>query len=87
MPKTLSDCDSMVASLSKHYAILKILPQLKQLEEGLCLFDTLQLLRNNSSQMKSLLIVSKSPQAITSDTILDLFDTKFAPEGNHLREV
>ena len=77
----------MVASLCKHYAVMKILPQLKQLEQGLSFFKVLQLLRANCSQMKPLLTSSSFPQTITSDKILDLLEPQLALEGNHLREV
>lgn len=82
-PNTLYDCDRMVQTPCKHYAVMKILPQLKQLEEGFCFFEVLQLLRSNN--MKALLI--SSPGESTSDVILDLFEPHLALEGNQLREV
>lgn len=83
MPKTLGERDSMVNSLCKHYVVVKIIPQLKQLEEGLGLFNVLQLLRSN--KLKMLLIPSS--QKLTSDQMLDSFEPQLSTEGNHLRDV
>ena len=49
--------------------------------------QVLQLLRENSHELRPLLVAPLIQPRITSNLILDLFQPQLAPVGNHRREV
>ena len=72
MPESLPDCKKLVSAVCKHFGVVKVLPQLYQLQEGLGTLNVIDLIRINSVTLRSLFI--KEMKAITSDDLFDLFE-------------
>ena len=80
----LSDRDRIVQSLATHFTIVRVKAQIDQMIEGLNTLGIYDLIKANPRIMHKLFI--SQPEPITSDFMLNLFQTRFSPEGSNRRE-
>ena len=75
----------IVKSLSAHFIIHAIKSELDQMCNGLKTMGVLQMFQDNSLIMRPLLL-SRKPTALTADRMIQMFFTKFSPQGSNSRE-
>lgn len=76
--------DRIVQSLATHYTVVRVKAQLDQMIEGLHTLGIYEVLKANPHMMQELFL--SQPKTISSDFMLDMFDTRFSPDGSNRRE-
>ena len=80
----LTDCARVVQSLASHYVVVGVKAQLDQIVTGLSSLGVYDLIKANPRTMHKLLTLR--PKLLTSDSMIDLFETKLSPVGSNRRE-
>ena len=78
-----TDRSAIVAAFYKYFAIIRCLPQLQQLKEGLETLGVLQLLQQNQAVGQ---LFAVQAVKITSNQLYDLFCPLLSPEGSNQHE-
>ena len=82
--QALSDCDCIVQFFAKHFTVVRVKAQLDQMIDGLKALGIYDLIKANPRSMHKLF--TSKPTPITSDVVINLFQTRFSPEGSNRRE-
>ena len=83
-PSTLSDRDCIVQFFAKHFTVVRVKAQLDQMIDGLKALGIYDLIKANPRSMHKLF--TSKPAPITLDVVINLFQTRFSPEGSNRRE-
>ena len=81
----LRDGIDVPKSCAAHFTIHSVKSELDQLCDGLSTMNVLQLMKENASVMKPLLL-SRNPAKLTADSMINMFVTILSPEGSNLRD-
>ena len=81
---SIEDRDAIISAMAKHFCVFAIKSELDQILCGLSsTLGVLELLRNNPTVMRPLLI--RSSVKHTADTMYDSFTICFSPDGSNKR--
>ena len=79
----LCDKQMIVSTCATHYAVVRCLPQLEQIREGLKAFDVLDLMKRSKGIRQ--LFVCGNTGKISSAAMFDLFQPTLSPYGSNSR--
>ena len=80
----LKDRDRIVQSLANYFTVVRVKAYIDQILEGLNTYGVTELIKANPRAMYKLF--TSQPVALTSDYMLNLFTTRFSPDGANRRE-
>ena len=80
----LSDRDRIVLSLANYFTVVVVKAYIDQIVDGLKVLGISELIKANPRTMHKLFVTQ--PVSLTSDYMLNLFTTRFSPEGANRRE-
>ena len=81
----LRDGMVLAKSCAAHFTVHSLKSELDQLCDGLSTMNVLQLLRQNASVVRPLLLERK-PTNLTADVMINMFETKLSLEGSNMKE-
>ena len=81
----LKDSMNIIKLCSSHFTIHAIKSELDQLCDGLSTMGVLRLLKANNTVFHPLFL-SRKPTSLTADQMINMFVTRFSPQGSNIRE-
>ena len=81
----LKNRDQIVSSLAMNYSVMRCMPELMQMQDGLKALGVLDLLQANHHLTRQLLVHSPS-ECLTADKLYDMLTAKLSPVGANQRQ-